>query len=52
MDIANNGVGTCIVRRGGTVECWGEERGASFGRGKPAYSATPVHVTLPEPPLL
>ncbi|HQY61191.1 MAG TPA: hypothetical protein PK141_07350 [Polyangiaceae bacterium] len=52
VDIANNGVGTCIVRRGGTVECWGEERGASFGRGKPAYSATPVHVTLPEPPLL
>lgn len=52
VDIASNGVATCVVRRGGTVECFGEERGASLGRGDVTYAAAPVKVTLPEPPLL
>ncbi len=52
VDIASNGVAACVVRRGGTVECFGEERGASLGRGVAAYAPAPVKVTLPEPPLL
>jgi hypothetical protein len=43
---------TCIVKRDGTVWCWGNERGALFGRGEAAWSGTPVKVALPEPPLL
>ena len=42
--ITAGGYSSCVVREGGTISCWGDNRSGQLGNGTDDYSLTPVQV--------